>query len=384
MSNTPHLFAPISFRSVTLPHRIVVSSMCQYSSQDGFASDWHLVHLGSRAVGCAALVMTEASAVTPEGRISPQDLGIWNDAHIDELKRITTFLHQHGSFAGIQLAHAGRKASMARPWDPAGVVPPSEGGWTNVLAPSALPFADNYAPPIALDLSGIQRIKDAFVAAAQRALAAGFDVIEIHAAHGYLLHEFLSPLSNHRTDEYGGSFANRIRLVVEVAGAVRKVWPEHLPLFVRISATDWVEDPATGKSADGTATNLGWTLEQSIQLSSHLRELGVDLVDVSSGGNLSAVQIPIGPGYQTRFAERIRREAHILTGTVGVITDSAQADHIIRTGQADVVLLAREFLRDPYFPLRAARELKQEITWPMQYTRAAEGHPPIRKPVREG
>jgi 2,4-dienoyl-CoA reductase-like NADH-dependent reductase (Old Yellow Enzyme family) len=385
MSQTPHLFAPLALRGVTLPRRIVVSPMCQYSSKDGFASDWHLVHLGSRAVGGAALVMTEASAVTPEGRISPHDLGIWKDAHIDNLKRITTFLHENGSYSGIQLAHAGRKASTAPPWEKARVIPPSEGGWTDVFAPSALVFAENYAKPIALDHKGIHRITAAFAAAAKRALAAGLDIVELHAAHGYLLHEFLSPLSNHRTDEYGGSFNNRVRFLIEVTDAVREVWPDRLPLFVRISATDWLEDPYTGRAAEGnvTAEELGWTLQQSIELASRLREHGVDLIDVSSGGNLPSVKIPTGPGYQAPFAERIRHEAHIATGTVGMITDAVQADHIIRTGQADLVLLAREMLRDPYFPLKAARELKQEIPWPVQYMRAAEGRPPARKPLSE-
>lgn len=354
--------------------------MCQYSSDNGFASDWHLVHLGSRAVGGAALVMTEASAVTPEGRISPQDLGIYKDAHVEKLKRITSFLHENGSFAGMQLAHAGRKGSTARPWEKARVVPPAEGGWIDVFAPSALTFGENYPQPIALDRDGMQRIKTAFVDAARRAHAAGFDVIELHAAHGYLLHEFLSPISNQRTDEYGGSFANRIRFLIEITDAVRAVWPDSLPIFVRVSATDWVEDPDTGRPGDGkVGSELGWTLEQSIQLSSKLRDCGVDLIDVSSGGNLAVVKIPVGPGYQTHFAERIRREANISTGTVGMITDPVQADHIIRSGQADVVLLAREMLRDPYWALRAARELKQEISWPAQYLRAAEGRAPARQ-----
>jgi 2,4-dienoyl-CoA reductase-like NADH-dependent reductase (Old Yellow Enzyme family) len=383
MTNAPHLFAPIALRSIVLPRRIIVSPMCQYSSKDGAASDWHLVHLGSRAVGGAALVMTEASAVTPEGRISPQDLGIWSDDHIDGLKRITAFLHAQGSFAGVQLAHAGRKGSMAPPWETARLIPPSEGGWTNVAAPSAVAFADNYPQPTALDRAGITRIRTAFADAARRALACGFDVIEIHAAHGYLLHQFLSPLSNLRTDAYGGSFDNRIRLTIEVIDGVREVWPEELPVFVRISATDWLEDPATGKAADGveSGADLGWTLEQSIVLAKQFREHGVDLIDVSSGGNVRSAKIPVGPGYQAAFAERIRREAHIATGAVGMITDSAQADHIIRSGQADVVLLARELLRDPYWPLRAARELKQAITWPVQYGRAADGNVPPRLPV---
>ena len=381
MSNTPHLFAPLSLRSVTLPHRIVVSSMCQYSSQDGFASDWHLVHLGSRAVGGAALVMTEATAVTPEGRISPQDLGIYKDEHIDKLRSITSFLHKQGSYAGIQLAHSGRKGSTARPWEGGKELSVAAGGWTDVLAPSAVPFSSDYPKPVELDAKGIQRIRNSFVTATQRALAAGFDVIELHAAHGYLLHEFLSPLSNRRPDQYGGTFENRVRLLLEITEDVRKGWPEERPLFVRISATDWLEDPNTGKAANGTASGdeLGWTLEQSIKLAGQLRERGVDLIDVSSGGNLATAQIPSGPGYQTRFAERIRREAKIATGSVGMITDPVQADHIIRSGQADVVFLARQMLRDPYFPLTAARALKQEISWPVQYTRAADGKPPVRQ-----
>jgi 2,4-dienoyl-CoA reductase-like NADH-dependent reductase (Old Yellow Enzyme family) len=345
--------------------------------------DWHLVHLGSRAVGGAALVMTEASAVTPEGRISPQDLGIWSEAHVEGLRRIVNFLHEQGSFAGMQLAHAGRKGSMAPPWEPARVIPPAEGGWTDVFAPSAIRFADNYPVPIALDKAGIQRIVRGFADAARRAATCGFDVIELHAAHGYLLHEFLSPISNRRTDEYGGSFENRIRLVIEVADAVRREWPQESPLFVRISATDWLEDPATGKAAEGIASGdeLGWTVEQSIALASKLREHGVDLVDVSSGGNVATAKIPVGPGYQAAFAERIRRQARIATGAVGMITDPAQADHIIRSGQADIVLLAREMLRDPYFALSAARELKQVVPWPAQYSRAADGKVPTRSPV---
>ena len=385
MSNASHLFAPISLRSVNLPHRILVSPMCQYSSEDGFASDWHLVHLGSRAVGGAALVMTEATAVTPEGRISPQDLGIYKDAHVEKLRNITNFLHQQGSCAGMQLAHAGRKSSTARPWEGGKELPVSAGGWTDVLAPSAIPFSPDYPKPVELDRKGIQRIKDAFVTAAHRAIAAGFDVIEIHAAHGYLVHEFLSPLSNHRTDQYGGSFENRTRFLLEITEDVRKSWPDDRPLLVRISATDWIEDPVTGKAANGSASGdeLGWTLDQSIKLAAALRERGVDLIDVSSGGNLAAAQIPAGPGYQTRFSERIRNEARIPTGSVGMITDPVQADHIIRSGQADVVFLARQMLRDPYFPITAARALKQEISWPVQYNRAAEGKPPVRKPLKQ-
>lgn len=353
----PNLFDPLSIRDLTLPNRIVVSPMCEYSSIDGFANDWHLVHLGSRAVGGAGLVMTEASAVTPEGRISPEDLGIWSDHHVEFLARITRFIHSQGCVAGIQLAHAGRKASTYRPWDGNGLVPEGSGGWKNVVAPSAIPFAENYPMPQALTPEGIQAVVRAFVEAAGRARHAGFRVIEIHAAHGYLISEFLSPLANQRTDQYGGSFENRIRLLLEVVAAIRGSWPESSPLFVRISATDWVEG--------------GWTLDDSVELAWRLKHSGVDLVDCSSGGNVQPAQIPVGPGYQTGFAERIRRETKILTGAVGMITAPAQADHIIRTGQADVATIAREFLRDPYWPLRAARELGYPATWPVQYLRAA-------------
>jgi 2,4-dienoyl-CoA reductase-like NADH-dependent reductase (Old Yellow Enzyme family) len=374
--SSAHLFAPLTLRGVTLPNRIAVSPMCEYSSEDGFASDWHFVHLGSRAVGGAGLVFTEASAVTPEGRISPQDLGIWSDLHIPPLKRITDFLHAQGSYAGMQLAHAGRKSSMARPWEPPRRVPPSEGGWDYRPAPSAIAFSEEYGKPTELSHEGITAIKRAFAAAARRALAAGFDVIEIHAAHGYLLHEFLSPLSNQRTDEYGGSFENRVRLVLEVVKSVRDVWPNEQPLFVRISATDWLEFTAGAKGIEA-----GWTVDQSVALATLLRECGVDLVDVSSGGNVADIKIPVGPGYQTGFAARIRREAGIATGSVGMITQPAQADTIIRTQQADLVLLAREMLRDPYWPMRAARELKYPAPWPVQYTRAAEGQPPARERI---
>ena len=351
------LFDPLTLRRLTLANRIAVSPMCQYSSREGFANDWHLVHLGSRAAGGAGLVFTEAAAVLPEARIRPQDLGIWNDEHVPMLARITRFVRQQGAAAGIQIAHAGRKASTRRPWDGHGAVPASEGGWSNVFAPSPLPFAENYARPRELDHDGIARVIHAFAEAARRAGEAGFQVIEIHAAHGYLLHEFLSPLSNHRQDEYGGNLENRTRLLRETAAAVREVWPERLPLFVRISATDWAEG--------------GWEIEQSIELARQLRGLGVDLIDCSSGGTVAHVQVPIGPGYQTPFAERIRREAGIATGAVGMITGPAQADHIVRTGQADLILMAREFLREPYWPLQAARELGQQASWPVQYLRAA-------------
>ncbi len=357
------LFDPLVLRGLTLANRVAVSPMCQYSSREGFASDWHLVHLGSRAVGGAGLVFTEAAAVLPEARISPQDLGIWSDEHVPMLARITRFIRRQGAAAGVQIAHAGRKASTRRPWDGPGAVPPGEGGWSNVVAPSALPFAEGYARPSELDQDGVARVIKAFAGAAGRAREAGFQVVEIHAAHGYLLHEFLSPLSNHRQDKYGGSLENRTRLLREVAAAVRAVWPERLPLFVRISATDWAEG--------------GWTIEESIELARQLHSLGVDLIDCSSGGTLPHAQVPVGPGYQTPFADRIRREAGIATGAVGMITDAAQADHILRTGQADLILMAREFLREPYWPLQAARELGQQASWPVQYLRAA---PPGAEP----
>ena len=352
-----HLFEPLAIRGVTFPNRVFVSPMCEYSSTDGFANDWHFVHLGSRAVGGAGLVFAEATAVTPEGRISPQDLGIWKDDHVEMLARIAGFVDAQGSVAGIQLAHAGRKASTYRPWSGQGALSEADGGWSDVIAPSAVAFAGNYPQPREMSTQDIAAAIEAFAAAAARARAAGFRVIEIHAAHGYLLHEFLSPLSNHRTDEYGGSFENRTRLVREVAAAIRRVWPESLPLFTRISATDWTEG--------------GWDIEQSVELARQLKTIGVDLIDCSSGGNVATAKIPIGPGYQTPFAERIRRDAGVLTGAVGMITSATQAEHIVGSGQADVVLIARELLRDPYFPMRAARELGQEITWPAQYLRAA-------------
>src|SRR5258707_5908980 len=352
-----HLFDPLAIRDITFANRVFVSPMCQYSSTDGYANDWHFVHLGSRAVGGAGLVLTEATAVLPEGRISPQDLGIWKDDHIDPLARIVRFIHEQGSAAGLQLAHAGRKASTYAPGKGHGRIPESEGGWNNVVAPSALLFTEGYPMPQALSIDGIQNIVSAFAAAARRACEAGFGVIEIHAAHGYLIHEFLSPLSNQRTDAYGGSFENRTRILREPVAAVRGLWPERAPLFVRISATDWI---------DG-----GWDIEQSVELARQLSDLGADLIDCSSGGNVAHAKIPAGPGYQTPFAEQIRREANILTGAVGMITSPIQAEHILVTGQADAVIIARELLRDPYWPLRAARELGQPISWPIQYLRAA-------------
>jgi 2,4-dienoyl-CoA reductase-like NADH-dependent reductase (Old Yellow Enzyme family) len=361
------LFDPLAIREVKFANRVFVSPMCEYSSVDGFATDWHLVHLGSRAVGGAGLVLTEATAVLPEGRISPQDLGIWSDDHIEALSRIVSFIHEQGSVAGMQLAHAGRKASTYRPWESEGAMPESKGGWKNVVAPSAVPFADNYAMPQAVTVDGIQEIIAAFAHAARRACEAGFRVIEIHGAHGYLIHEFLSPLSNHRDDAYGGSFENRTRFIREIITAVRTCWPKGAPLFVRISATDWVEG--------------GWDLKQSIELARGLKQLGVDLIDCSSGGSVPHAKIPAGPGYQTPFAQKIREKAEILTGAVGMITSPVQAEQIIATGEADAILMAREFLRDPYWPLRAAKELGQSISWPVQYLRAAPRGAHARVPV---
>ena len=362
-----HLFDPLSIRGLTFANRVFVSPMCEYSSVDGYANDWHFVHLGSRAVGGAGLVLTEATAILPAGRISPQDLGIWSDDHVEPLARIVRFIHAQGSVAGMQLAHAGRKASTHRPWAGHGAVPEHAGGWKKVVAPSALAFTDGYPMPHALTGDGIQEIVAAFAKSARRAGEAGFQVIEIHAAHGYLIHEFLSPLSNRRQDEYGGSFENRIRLLREIVAAVRSAWPERAPLFVRISATDWI---------DG-----GWDIQQSVELARGLRELGVDLIDCSSGGNVPHATIPVGPGYQTLFAEQVRREAEIMTGAVGMITSSVQAEQIVGVGQADAVIIARELLRDPYWPLRAARELGQAVSWPVQYLRAAPEGAQARVPV---
>jgi len=359
----PHLFDPIAFRSLTLSSRIVVSPMCEYSSVDGFSNDWHLVHLGSRAVGGAALVMTEATAVAEIGRISPHDLGIYDDAHVEGLARIVRFIHGQKTLAGMQLAHAGRKGSTARPWDGGGAIAHERGGWEPV-GPTREPFASNYPLPCPLRTSEIAAIVSAFRAAARRALGAGFDVVEIHAAHGYLIHEFLSPLINTRTDEYGGSFDNRARLCLEIVDAVRAVWPERLPVFVRISCTDW---------KDG-----GWDVDQAVELARRMRDRGVDLVDCSSGGAVHDQQIVLGPGYQVPFAERIRRDARVATGAVGLITEAKQADAIIRGGQADVVLLARELLRDPYWPLHAADQLDHVVPWPPQYLRAAHRTTPAR------
>ena len=353
---TDTLFSPLTLRGITLKNRIAVSPMCEYSSVDGFANDWHLVHLGSRAIGGAALVITEAAAVVPEGRISPSDLGIWKDEHIEPLERISSFIREHGSVAGMQLAHAGRKASTAVPWSGGAPLSVADGGWTPIFAPSAIPFDAGYQTPVALDVSGIQDIVTAFADAARRALDAGFQLIELHGAHGYLISEFLSPFSNTRTDQYGGSFENRTRLLREIIEAVRGPWPEQLPLFLRISASEWTEG--------------AWDVEQSVELARIVAPLGVDLIDCSSGGNIAKVRIPLGPGYQVPLAERVRKDSGVPTGAVGLITSATQADEIVHSGKADVVLLAREELRDPYWPLHAAQALGATIEWPAQYLRA--------------
>jgi 2,4-dienoyl-CoA reductase-like NADH-dependent reductase (Old Yellow Enzyme family) len=353
-----NLFDSFQIRDISFRNRIAVSPMCEYSSEDGFANDWHLVHLGSRAVGGAGTVLTEANAVTPDGRISPSDLGIWKDAHIESLARIVRFVRQHGAVAGTQLAHAGFKASTPAPWKPQPTpLSVAEGGWRPIYSSTTKGFTPESIQPEALTPEGIAGIVRAFGEAARRSLEAGFELVEIHAAHGYLIHEFLSPVVNTRTDQYGGSFENRTRMLREIIEAVRKIWPERLPLWMRISASDWTEG--------------GWTIEDSIALARQVKPLGVDLIDCSSGGIVPGANIPLGPGYQTPFAERIRREGEILTGAVGMITAPEQAQHIIGTGQADIVLLARELLRDPYWPLRAAHALKQKVAWPKQYERAS-------------
>lgn len=349
------LFSPLRLREVTFRNRVFVSPMCQYSAVDGLANDWHLVHLGSRAVGGAGLVMAEASAVAPEGRITPACLGIWSDAHTRAFAPIVGFIKASGAVAGIQLAHAGRKASTDLPWKGGKPLTEGQGGWQTV-APSAIPFAPDYPLPRALTAGEIDRVVALFVDAARRALAAGFEVVELHMAHGYLLHEFLSPLSNQRTDEYGGSLDNRLRLPLRVARAVREVWPPERPLFVRISASDWMPN--------------GWDLPQSIELARRLKDAGIDLIDCSSGGLVPDAKMPAGPGFQTPFATAIRREAGIATGAVGFITNAVQAEQIVATGLADAVLLARELLRDPYWPLHAAHALGAPAPWPNQYLRA--------------
>jgi 2,4-dienoyl-CoA reductase-like NADH-dependent reductase (Old Yellow Enzyme family) len=348
------LFSPLIIGNVTLKNRIAVSPMCQYSSTDGFSNDWHLVHLGTRAAGGAGLIMTEATAISPEGRISPGDLGLWKDEHIDGLSRITRFIHSQGSVAGIQLAHAGRKASCAVPWEGGKQIGEKEGGWQTV-APDVIPFIEGDRTPEKLNKEGIGKVISGFRSAAERAKIAGFKVIEIHSAHGYLLQEFLSPLSNKRNDEYGGSFENRILLLRQVVDAIKSVWPAENPLFVRISSTDW--------------TDGGWDLEDSVKLAHILKDSGVDLIDCSSGGNIFNAKIPFEPGYQVPFSEAIRKSG-ILTGAVGFITTATQAETILGEGKADLVLLARESLRNPYFPLVAARELGVDVNWPQQYLRA--------------
>lgn len=349
------LFETFSIRSISFPNRLAISPMCQYSAEDGFANDWHLVHLGSRAVGGAGLIIMEATAVVPEGRITPFDLGLWKDEQITALSRITTFIKTQGSVPGIQLAHAGRKASCAAPWHGGKQLADEAGGW-QIVAPSAVPFEEGTMLPEEMSVAAIQQLAKDFASAAKRARQAGFEVVEIHAAHGYLLHEFYSPLSNFRKDAYGGSFENRIRFLLEVVAAVQTEWPKELPLFVRISATDWVEG--------------GWSVADSVELAIQLQKAGVDLIDCSSGGNIGYAKIPVAPGYQVPFASKIRKETGMLTGAVGLITTAEEAEAIIAKEEADLVLIARESLRDPYFPLRAASQLQQDIEWPVQYMRA--------------
>ena len=359
----PQLFDSLQLRSIVLNNRIALPPMCQYSARDGLASDWHFVHYGSRAVGGAALMIVEATAVCPEGRISLGDLGLWNDQQIEPLARIARFAQALGCVAAVQLAHAGRKASVGLGWQPQRTLSADEGGW-QPDAPSPLAFGEGYAVPNALDVDGIRQVITQFAASARRAREAGFQSVEIHAAHGYLLHQFLSPLSNQRTDTYGGRFENRTRLVREVVSAVRAEWPEHLPLLIRLSATDWV---------DG-----GWNADETVELCRGLKLLGVDLVDVSTGGMVPTAKIPVGTGFQTEYAARVRREADIPTAAVGLIISPTQADHIVRTGQADVVLLGREMLRNPYWALGAAQELGKANAWPQQYLRAAPAGSPGR------
>jgi len=349
------LFSPLHIKDIEFKNRIVISPMCQYSSVDGFASDWHLVHLGSRAVGGASLIIQEATAVSPEGRITPGDLGIYMDEHVQKLQTITQFIHQTGAVAGIQLAHAGRKASCAIPWNGGKQLIESEGGWETV-APSAIGFNPEDRAPHEMDQQDIVKVISDFKAAAERAVCAGYKVVEIHSAHGYLIHEFLSPLSNYRTDKYGGIFENRIRLLLEIVKAVKSVWLPNHPIFVRISATDWAEG--------------GWNIDEAVRLSEILKTEGVDLIDCSSGGLVPYAKIPAGPGYQVVFSERIKKESGLLTGAVGLITEVPQAEEILRKGQADLILIARASLRNPYFALHAARDLGDDVTWPIQYGRA--------------
>lgn len=350
------LFSPLKIKNITFKNRMVVSPMCMYSCVDGYANDWHLVHLGSRAVGGNALIIQEATAVSPEGRISYGDMGIWNDDHIIKPREIIHFVHSQNALMGIQLAHAGRKGSHHLPLDGARKIAPDErNGWQTVSS-SALPFREDEAAPVALNAAGIQKVKDDYKAATIRAEKAGYDVVEIHAAHGYLFHQFYSPLANNRTDEYGGTFENRIRFLLEVTEIVREVWPEEKPLFVRISATDW--------------TDGGWTIEDSVKLCVELKKRGVDLIDTSSGGNVPKATIPSEPGYQVGFAAQIKKEAAILTGAVGQITTVSLSEEILKEGKADLILYGRESLRNPYLPLHAASELNEDVDWPLQYQRA--------------
>jgi 2,4-dienoyl-CoA reductase-like NADH-dependent reductase (Old Yellow Enzyme family) len=348
------LFANLAIKNITLRNRIVMSPMCQYSSEDGFSNDWHLVHLGTRAAGGTGLIFTEATSVSPEGRISPRDLGIWKDEHIDGLRRIVDFIHLHGAVAGIQLAHAGRKASCAVPDRGGKQLDEKHGGWKTV-GPGNIPFISEDRAPEPLNKEGIHKVVDDFRYASRRAKLAGFNIIEIHSAHGYLLHEFLSPLSNQRTDEYGGSFENRIRILIEVIDAIKSEWPDDNPLFVRISATEWIEG--------------GWSIEDSVRLADVLKIKGIDLIDCSSGGNAYNVKIPLKPGYQVPLSETVRKTG-MMTGAVGLITNARQAEEILQEGKADLVFFARELLRNPYFPLTAAREMTEDIKWPVQYLRA--------------
>jgi 2,4-dienoyl-CoA reductase-like NADH-dependent reductase (Old Yellow Enzyme family) len=356
LKDGPHLFEPLTLREVTVRNRIALSPMCQYSAgRQGEATDWHFVHLGARALGGAGMVLAEATAVAPEGRISPADLGIWKDDHVPALARIARFIRDGGAVPGIQLAHAGRKASTARPWDGHGPLGTDRGGWAPIRGASPIPFARGYAVPEPLDDSGLKGVVDAFARGAERALDAGFQVVEIHGAHGYLLHSFLSPLSNRRGDAYGGSFENRTRLLREVIAAIRTVWPPELPLLLRISCTDWLEG--------------GWSVHDSVALAGVVGPLGVDLVDCSSGGIVPEGVPPLGPGYQVPFADQIRRESGVATGAVGLITGPEQAEEIVGTGKADMVFLGRQLLREPAWPLRAARALGQKVEWPVQYLR---------------
>lgn len=352
----PHLFEPLSIKDITLRNRIGVSPMCQYSYTDGFSNDWQLMHLGARAAGGAGLVIIEATAVEARGRITPHDLGIWSDAHIESIARVVRFIKEQGAVAGIQIAHAGRKASTHRPWEGGTPIQKGEANWWPVVGASPIAFSDAYQIPHSLELSEIHGIQQLFVQAAKRSLEAGIEWMEVHSAHGYLLHSFLSPLSNHREDRYGGSFENRIRFLVETVQAVRGVWPERLPLTVRISGTDWVEN--------------GWDVPQSVELAKVLKGEGVDLIDCSSAGNVAHVKLPLEPGYQVHIAEALRKQAGIMTAAVGLITEPKMADAIVREGKADLVLLARELMRNPNWPIRAAQELGQPLPVPPQYLRA--------------